>query len=205
MNDASKMWDKLDLAKRIVVFSASLSLSLWLVIRFVAIGMFGLQHGVTWKTFWVESLLWAAGGGCVCGLLWGGSSLRKICWLAVPGGMWLALMLATSPFVIYESLASSEPELARNLLGYLSGIVLFFCIACLPVLGPSLSHAIWNQKSWSEIQEALREDWRDFWNTFRSVNGQRPHSVTVFDRLSPAYRVIAIVLWLGFTLWLLKR
>lgn len=199
MRDFNKMQSRLDLAKRVVIFSGSIAISLWIVIRLVAMGMFGSQIDLTWQDFWIESVLWAFGGGCVSGLLWGGSSLRNIFWLAVPGGMWIGLILIQLPFLIFDP---SEAGIAHDLLGYLSVLTLFACIACVPLLGPVMSHAIWNQRSWSEMQEEIRKRWKEFRNTFsnesRWTDGPRgPFTIPLFDRLPHAVRAIIVFILLG--------
>jgi len=63
MKDEHKMWNRLDLSKRLGIFSVSIAISLWIVIRFIAMGMFGSQIDLTWQDYWTQSFLWTLSGG----------------------------------------------------------------------------------------------------------------------------------------------
>jgi len=196
------MENRLDLAKRVVIFSGSFAISLWIVIRFIAMGMFGSQLDLTWQDYWIQSFLWALGGGLLSGLLWGRSSLRNIFWLAAPGGMWLGLMLITLPFLLFDPPEASD---THYLLEYLSGLILFACVASFPVLGPFISHAVRNQKSWPEMREEIGARWTEFRNAFR--NQLEPKGVSPFasfDRLPQTFRIIVALLLIPLIFWLLS-
>ncbi len=195
------MWNRLELAKRVVIFAGSLAISLWIVIRFIAMGMFGSQLDLSWQDFWMESMLWVFGGGVLAGLLWGASSLRNIFWLAVPGGALTGLMLITLPFLLIDP---GEAGLAQDLLGYLSGLVLFACMACFPVLGPSISHAAWNRKSWRDMREEFGRRWTEFRSAFKN-DPQWIDSPPLSHGMSRNVRPIITWVSISIILWLLSR
>jgi hypothetical protein len=206
MKDGNKIWHRLDLAKRVVIFSGSLALSLWLIIILGGVGMFGFQNDQTWQSLWIKTMLWAFGGGCISGFLWGGSDLRNIFWVAVPGAMWLGFTLISLPFVLLDPGAAG---IAQALLEYMSILMLFVCIACFPLLGPLISHAVWNNKSWSEMREEIEKQWKEFKKTNKIGLGKTDgskgiFSIPWFDSLPRTVRALIVSVLLGLIFSLFK-
>lgn len=107
MSDSNLFWERTNEVKRWSIIACSLLFSCGLVTLIIAAGMFG-GSGETDVEFSLRIALWALAGGCAGGLLWGGSSLRYIFLVTVPGAVWLGIVLIILPFLLFELLDPSD-------------------------------------------------------------------------------------------------
>lgn len=158
-----------DVAKRALIMVGSLLLSCWLVVQLVAVGMFDFPKGETAGAFWLRIMGQALGGGIVAGLAWGRSSLKRIAYVLVPGGIFLGLVSVTLPIsMLGMFFDSSDAGLASDLFMTAALLLLLAGVTFFPLLGPFISHALWNRLSRAEMRAELGTVWGDVKAWFRS-------------------------------------
>jgi hypothetical protein len=204
MSEPLPIWSRINEIKKWSIIGLSLLYSCGLVGVIIAAGMFG-GSGETEVEFSRRITLWALAGGCACGFLWGGGSLRHIFLVAVPGAVWLGLLLLTLPFLLFDLLKPSDAGGVHDLLDILSIIVMCLSIMIFPLLGPLISHAVWNGKGPSQMRADLGAHWKEFKirnrqkdKVFRRPEFERrPEHRSVFDRIPYVVKVIIATVLLG--------
>jgi len=204
MGDPNLLWARINEAKSLLIIACSLLFSCGLVGLIIAAGMFG-GSGETEVEFSRRIGLWALAGGCASGFLWGGVSLRNIYLLTVPGAVWLVLVLITLPFLLVDLVQPSEGGILHDLLGIWSILMMSVSIMIFPLLGPLVSHAIWNRKGPKQMRVDLCRYWREFKTKYRVKNqkisrhgftGLSKH-IPVFEKIPHAIKIIIATVLLG--------
>jgi len=156
MIDFKSSHDRFVETKRWSLVSLSVLSTCWLLILVIARGMFGSQGGETEAVFTLRIIFYSLLAGCIMGLLWGSTDLRKIEIVMVPAGVFLGIVLITSPFMLYETITNPpDVGVAYALLGFIAVIGMFFSMMLFPVFGPAISYALWNNKQLAEMRDEL--------------------------------------------------
>lgn len=163
MIDFKSSRDRLVETKRWSLISLSVFFICWLLILVIARGMFGSQGGETEAAFTLRMIFYSMLAGCTTGLLWGATDLRKIEIVMVPAGAFLGIVLISSPFMLYDTIANPpEVGVAYALLGFIAVIGTLLSMMLFPILGPAISYALWNNKQLAEMRDEIGRVLTDF-------------------------------------------